>query len=364
MRLLVTALALSFALPASATDLAWSWEEGQHRRFFLQSGIKFQVNYPMGAAIKYDFSAQDLLISMIVDCEAVELRKKRTDLTCTIEDIGLMAGAGNAASAGAVQAVLDEWKEKLTGARLVTSMTPQGRLGSSELEGVEYSSENRRTNAIVSGMETVLDRALAPLDVGLPKAGADWKEGWVAKNQWSMFIPSNSGGNGANKVKFTVDNSEDTWVDAVTEGHGTIMEGVDAATPKAYAFESEGILRFDHAQGTVVAHVYRSTGTLTAGSVSLPQRQTGEQQRTNVSTTQAGDTFQQGSRELGAYDASASGSGDGAFLRGGAYDPDSYLEVGRVYLLGPDDTTEVGHTGPMLYPTADPADPAAAPPKE
>ncbi|TNE84260.1 MAG: hypothetical protein EP330_30100 [Deltaproteobacteria bacterium] len=355
-------LALAVALPAtaSASDLTWKWDQGQHRRYFMQTGIKFQSNFPMGAAIKYGFSAQDLLVTSIVDCEATELRKKKTTLLCTIERVELLAGAGNAASTEEIQAVLDEWRTKLTGATYTTTMTPDGRLGPGELDGVSWPSENRRTNRILNGMEQVVDRLFASLDVGLPKVGSAWEDGWVAKNHQSMMIPTSSGGNGMNKVQFTIDGTEGSFVDALTRGEGTIMEGVDANTPRAFSFEMDGIVRFDTERGELAAHAYRSTGTLTANSVALPGRRP---EGASANSSPITDVASAGGVKEPTGDvskASAGGGGlDRSLTRGGAYDPDAYLETARVYVLGEGEVPELGATGPMLYITGDAADPAS-----
>jgi hypothetical protein len=360
MRYVIPALALALAAPTSAAaeDLTWTWEEGQSLRYFLQTAIKFQSNFPMASEIKYDFLAQDLLITTIVNCTATEAFKKRTALSCTFEEVGLLAGAGNATSTQAVQAILDEWKAKIEAATYLTSMTPGGRLGVGELDGIEWGSENRRTNRIANAMEQVIDRMFASLDVGLPKPGKTWEDGWIAKNHLSMMIPTSSGGNGLNKVTFTVDATEGSTIDVLLSGDGTIMEGVDTQAPRAYSFEMDGVLRFDQAKGEMVAHAYRSTGTLTASSVSLPGRRPEGGAANSAPATDVVGPTRGGGDSVGSQGSGAS-SFNTSLTRGGAYDPNSYFETGRAYVLADGETPDVGETGPMAYPTNDPADPAS-----
>ena len=337
-------LSMLLAVPAtaSADDLAWSWEEGQHRRFFLQTGIKFQTNFPFGAAARYDFSAQEALLTAVADCQATALLRKgkRVELTCTFDDVAIMASSGNQVATESMVKVLDEWDENLSRATYTLMYSPQGRSYGGELSGLEFPFENRRTNQITTAMEALVDRLFAPLDAQLPKAGSEWSQGWVGKNFQSMMIPTASGGNGANKVTMTVDQQQGDDVDVVYEGGGTIMEGVDVDTPKSYSFESQGILRFDQARGTLVAHAYRSVDVLNASAVTLPGRQN---ERT---VGAAGGNFAQGARDPGQ--TLALESDDAAFLSGGAYDPNTYLEFSRMYLIDGDATPNVGPTGPLV----------------
>ncbi|MCO4746176.1 MAG: hypothetical protein KC912_15370 [Proteobacteria bacterium] len=343
MRFVLASLALSLSLPAAAADLQWSWEEGQHRRYFMQAGIKFQSNLPVGAELTYDFAAQDMLMSLVADCEASATDKKgRTTLSCDIEDIALLGAPGNSTSAEVVSTVLTEWQSKLSDATYLLTMSREGRILRGELTGITFRSENRRTGQISTAMEMLIDRVFASIDMQLPKAGKPWEEGWIGKNSQTMMIPTASGGAGGSKIKYSVDAVDGANVDVLTEGHGTMMEGMDA--DKSYSFDSTGIGRFDAAAGHLVARAYRATGTLTASSISLPGRQTAAA----ATTTDVGAKEPGGS--VGA--ASALNTQDAQFLSGGTYDPDVYLEVGRMYLLGDDEKPNLGATGPLLYPSA------------
>lgn len=344
MRLIVASLALSLAVPAMAADLQWSWEQGQHRRYFMQAGIKFQANMPIGAEVRGEFSAQDMLITLLADCEAVEFGKKeRVTLECKLEDIALMGAPGNAASSGLVTAVLEEWREHLKGTTYQLMLSPDGRILRGELIGVTFRSMNPRTKKIDAAMEILIDRVFATFDLQLPKAGKTWEDGWIGKTAQSMMIPTATGGAGQNKVEYAVDQIDGNNVDVLTTGHGTIMEGMDV--DKAYAFESNGIARFDSGQGHLVAHAYRSVGELTGSSVTLPGRQS---ERAAAAT--AGDASDPSANSVRQ---TALNLQDAQFLSGGTYDPGTYLEVGRMFLIDGDATPNIGPTGALVYPTAE-----------
>ncbi len=275
-RNLLWLLLFSFVAPLQAahavTGLAWQWQEGVQHRYLLQVQVRLSELMWFKATLNREVRVVEFRANVITNCRCNgALGKKAWRVNCKIEDIALQA-APVVQEAGLLQAVLDEMATNYRGATAQLQFMTDGRLRNIDLEGVDK--RNRRIAEIHETMRLILVRALAPLDLQLPKKGDDGERGfWKQSNVLAMAFPSNQGTMGSSSVEHRIVKQEGDILTLNTEGRGTLGTGetiivANQERPKnLYDMSISGSAEFDRGRGVLLRRDYMVQGMPTASSL-------------------------------------------------------------------------------------------------
>ncbi len=273
LELSVFALACLFSNGAAAEEpaLVWRWPEGVHRRFFVES----EVAVPSPVWFVADRNREARVIAwqlrLVLDCSLKFRERRANELACVVEDVGLLAAAvpgdGDSVWAGPVlPEILAEVDQKLTGAVLQLEQTPWGRIRNVDLEGLDRG--NRRTGQMNETLRMLLLRAVAGLDLQLPKGGVTTDKVWTQRESLLMKAPNQSGSFGGEESLHQVFQEVDTRRVIRSVGRGMVvpMSGSSDETLNLYDSRLESAAVFDVASGALSERVWTVSGTPTASS--------------------------------------------------------------------------------------------------
>lgn len=258
-----------FASTASAVEgMAWKWEES--RRYLLIADVNAPEFLWFQAELNHQARVFNWRTNLVVDCTAEPAGKKAHYVSCKIEDVSIQAQPlpGDKEAMAPVLADLDQ---KLTGAMLNLEMTKDGRVRSVDLEGIDR--RHRRLNQIVESMRLVLTRAVAVLDLQLPKKGTDGGSGqWIQKQSLVTAFPSSLGTLGSVKTVHQISKEDGNSIVLTTSGKGlagsgrTIQVNGQEQVANMYDVQYAGEATFDLADGSLLAREYQMRATPTASS--------------------------------------------------------------------------------------------------
>ena len=167
---------LCVSVPAHAVDgLVWNWDKP--KRFLLISDVNAPEFLLWQAEFNYQARVFKWRTNIVASCVPSDVGKKTALVNCHIEDISLQATSlpGDMKN---LPKVLEDLDAKLSGASLQLELSMDGRVRSIDLEGIDK--KRRRLTEIVETMRLVLARAIAPLDLQMPKKGTDGGTGaWI-----------------------------------------------------------------------------------------------------------------------------------------------------------------------------------------
>lgn len=161
--------ALFFAQTASATpfDLAWRWQEGESRTWYVESATVWPWPTWLIAERQLEVRATQIEVKLITTCAPVLTTRKKWEIECRIDDVGLIGLPLREDDAEDLAAILTEYDAKLTGQTFQVIQRFDGRVVGIDLEGVDKA--NRRQAAIYSFLRSLVGRAYFGLDLQLNK---------------------------------------------------------------------------------------------------------------------------------------------------------------------------------------------------
>jgi hypothetical protein len=258
-----------FAHQAVAVEgLEWKWDSP--RRFLLISDVNAPEYLLFQAEKNHQARVFKWRTNMVVSCVASPLGKKAAAVNCAIDDISLQAQSlpGDAQYLPEVLADLDS---KLTGAVIQMEMKLDGRIRSVDLEGI--SKRHRRLGEIVETMRLVMARAVAVMDLQLPKKGDDGGKGfWGQKQSLVSSFPSSLGTLGSVRTQHELVEQKDNLVLINSAGKGVAGSGrtIEVAGQEQvanfYDMEYAGQSGFDLTDGSLTTREYQLRATPTASS--------------------------------------------------------------------------------------------------
>ncbi|MED5371448.1 MAG: hypothetical protein VX899_10570 [Myxococcota bacterium] len=158
---------------AQAPSLAWKWD-GTPVRYVSEMTMKNGSTQWLMARRNTEARAGEVSLSLALVC--VGDGDGRVEVVCEIEG-AKMDGVGVANEGDSLQVIFREWETELKTADVVLSMDGVGRVRSLDLEGLSRGTAREGvTNEL---MRMYVTRALAPLDLQLPKNGevdGSWKQ--------------------------------------------------------------------------------------------------------------------------------------------------------------------------------------------
>lgn len=274
-------LALLLSLSAHAGDLSPRWEPGVAVRYHAET-LFGAGSIPMIARQNTEARALRLAVVMDISCVPA-LAGKGWELTCDVEKAELK-GEAVPGEQPRLDTVLAEYSASLADGTLVLEVAKDGRITAVELRGLE--SKEERSAHINELLRQVARRAVAPLDVEMPKNGEDpgkpWKQGGTplaaelfvnAAPVWSgagsSTTPMAGGVSGGLSLKHSATGRDASGVKFTTEGKGNVTALVTDTNTYYAHVDIGGAGRFDPATGQIA---YRQIDVAAADGASASVR--------------------------------------------------------------------------------------------
>jgi len=240
--------------------MAWSWDDGQHHRFYLEN----EVHLPLPLMLYQEFNTEARVVALqtrlVLDCYKVNEKRREWELRCDIADIAF-TGAGMLGDRGNLDAVLKEVDGRLDEAYLQVVLRKDGRIKDIDLEGMDR--RNRRLSQNVETLRLLLSRTLAGLSLQLPASAEEEGRGWGQTQSLLMATPSPQGLRGNSELVHMVRRTEGDRMTIETQGRGVVTAGDN----NTYTMEMSSMSRFDTRLGVLQQRKWTAIGEPTAGSL-------------------------------------------------------------------------------------------------
>ncbi len=228
-------LALLLSSFALAGELTPRWEPGQT----VQYQATVQVKVPSGITflgVKNTEARADLIgLALDLACTS-EARKKGWAVSCDVRQADLQGGAFPNEQEALERAFLEN-EALLNAATIELEVTSDGRLQVVDLEGIEHTDE--RAGYIGELLRQLVRRAVAPLDLQLPKDGVAPDKAWRQSGTpliaellpstaptWAGMgsgpTPASGGVSGGLTIKNQVTGKDGAMVEIATSGEGNV----------------------------------------------------------------------------------------------------------------------------------------------
>jgi hypothetical protein len=257
--------------PAMAEGIAWSWDKPVTYQIMAQVQLPELLQF--NASENIDARMVMFRLDLVTTCTPVKDKgKKKVELVCTMDDVRLL-GQAIPQDKGQLALSLKDYDKQLTGATLEVLMTRDGLVKRYDLNGIERS--NRREVQFEENLMIVVARALAGIDLQLPKGGVDKGKIWKQKRVLAMGFPSNQGTIGSSVLRSVITATEPNSVVITSEGEGLMGSGVmieagGRTQPKnLYKMKMDGVARFDTTTGTLLEREYFVEGVSTTSSAKI-----------------------------------------------------------------------------------------------
>ena len=273
---IIPTMLVSLGSPALAAELPseevrWDWSEPQ--RYYLETEVR--LPYLMWLAKRFNEQARvnAFQLRLVAHCEPSAELKRRQEVLCTIDDIGIKA-SGVRQEQGLLQPILEELDERLTGAVVQLELRDDGRLSNIDLE--ELDRRNRRVGRINENLRLILTRAFAGLDLPMPRNPEDPQ--WVQHDSWLLKAPAAQGSVGSAQLVHQWGDEQAGLHRIVTGGRAII---VPALSGNQYDARMTSEAWFDTADGRLTDRTWTMVATptpssaLTEGLAGYPYLQVG-----------------------------------------------------------------------------------------
>lgn len=279
--------ALVFSSVAVAQEpvsgLVWRWEEGQHRRFLASADVELVEPLEFNGLVNTDNRIGAFKAMFVLDCAATtRVGKAAWELTCDIDAASVVV-TPIPSHRGKCGPVAEEWARQFDDVyTVVIVQTADGRLRDVSLRGTNVDTD--RFQRIGEWQRQMLLRALAPLDVHLPKKGEVQGEGWFQKAGMAMAYPSFSGGIGSYRWAHALaEGAAPPMVSWIQQAEGTIQPGGDGVETAmmTLSLKLDGSATFDTSAGQLVQASYFEDGYATASSVQAEAGRNGKYTQTS-----------------------------------------------------------------------------------
>ncbi len=255
----------------AATGLVWTWPDGEARTWHAVADVTVPKLVDFKALNNTDVRIGRFRVELVTTCKKVGLSGKDAfDIKCMIDDVGLQA-APVRPDAGRVLPVLTEFDDSFRGSFLELTMTTDGRIKAVGLEGVN--DRVRRYREIETVMRLVVVRAIAGLDLQLPKNGDDKGTSWRMIKSLAMNFVADTGTVGSLEGVSAITKTDGDIVVIESKATGTLGSGeeyLENGQPQLsnlYDMNLQSAATFDTAKGFLLDRTYRVDGNVTAGSL-------------------------------------------------------------------------------------------------
>ncbi len=261
--MLSTAISIGLlsAAPADAAEPELTWDWSQDQRYYLETEVRLPLLMWFFKRYNEQARVAAFQVRMVADCEPVYEGKRRAEVWCTLEDVGLKA-SGLPQEQGLLQPILEELDERLTGTAVQLIVRDDGRLANIDLEGLDR--RQQRVGRMNENLRLIVSRAFAGLDLPLPPVhdGALDRQ-WVQTDSWILRAPVATGNLGTADVVHEIvrDGSRAIVIDTV--GRGMI---VPSGGTNRYDVVLDGRTTFDRVEGRMLDRSWNMVGAPTPSS--------------------------------------------------------------------------------------------------
>lgn len=230
--LIATLFALTSATPSLADQepvegLQWNWNDAE-RRYHIQGSIFVPDWVWMRALNNLEVRANELHLELVSTCAPRAPHKKRWEVDCKIDAIGLQVAAlprdarrPNEAEESRLDKILAEWTERLTDTKIRMIWGANGAIRSVSLP--ELKRLNRRDGENIEIFRQIMVRAFSPLEIGLPRKGTDKGNGaWTEKQPLLAGFLTDAGSVGNVPTTHEINARRGSQVRIASSGRGTV----------------------------------------------------------------------------------------------------------------------------------------------
>lgn len=268
--LMFWALAMAPGAHAS-TGLEWQWPDGAVHSWHVVADVVVPSLIEFRALNNTNVRVGRFRIEVLLRCvKDRDLGKAAFDLRCFVDDVALQ-GAPVAPEKGRLLPVLDEFDAHYRGSWLRVALGADGRVRTVGLEG--FDDRIRRYREIETVMRLVAVRAVAGLDLQLPKGGDDEGVAWRMTKSLAMAFVSDVGTVGSLDGASRVAKVDGDVVIVESSGRGTFGSGEEvnagggAQIANLFDLSLQSAATFDVVKGFLMDRSYHVEGNATAGSV-------------------------------------------------------------------------------------------------
>ncbi len=221
MRSLVVAVAVALgSASAPAAPMEWRWAPDTTHRWYLESEVVLPGFMWLNASANRDGRVSAFQVRAVLQCRvADELGRRGWDLDCVLHDVSLSA-VPLPGDEGTLAPILAEHDALLTGASVELGMRRDGRL--SRVDLAPPRADSRRQNRTHENLRLVVARALAGLDMQLPRDGSG-DAPWLQMQSPLAQVPTSTGSRGAVDIVHERVEERGPWTVVRSAGAGTIV---------------------------------------------------------------------------------------------------------------------------------------------
>jgi hypothetical protein len=192
-------------------------------RWLVQTELMLPLGVTFGSEQNQAFFSHAFQIRAVIACDKdAKLSKKRWEVSCEIEDIGLLVTTfrqwRRERDRELVQRVVDEIDAKLTGLDIQMQVDEAGGVTNFDLEGLV--ADNSRERTIQEGLRQVVSRMMAGFHLRIPDH-AQRSGQWVEYHSELMDIPSLTSSRGSSTMVHLVTPYQDGLQIVQTVGEGS-----------------------------------------------------------------------------------------------------------------------------------------------
>tara|TARA_B100000575_G_scaffold107145_2_gene85326 strand:- start:179 stop:1057 length:879 start_codon:yes stop_codon:yes gene_type:complete len=239
------------SIASANAGLEWRWSPGESVAYHVESVVETPRGRRWYAEENDVARATKQMMLMDIRCSGVPAGK-RTAVTCTMDTVEFR-GVAVAGEEDTLAAIMSRDATRLQGRKLFIEMRADGRFSSIDLEPGPPLKTSRAAR-IQDGLLQMIQRALAPLDLQLPKDGVDKGKKWKRKGvPLSMTLMTNQGTSGSVALKHSVTRWDGPTARVESTGRGTVAEGatIEQGTSTMLHVTGSGRAQFNTALGVI-----------------------------------------------------------------------------------------------------------------
>ena len=318
-----------------------------HTRWLVTSELILPLPLSLGADFNQSFTSYAMQTKMVLMCDKDgKITKKRIEVMCEIEDIGLQATSirhfQREKDREIARKVLTEIDAKLTGAKVQLQVDFKGGVNNIDIEGLV--ARNERQRMVNENLRQLMLRMVAGFHLKIPdhaqKAGQ-----WIEYNSSLMSLPSLTASRGSTTMVHTVSRHPGYQL-VQTLGQGTTatkLPNFNADRPN-----------FDQVSGSLGSDV--TAGETSDASMAAPQMGQGNGAELDIDVTYTFNTtgvaiFERDTGIMTERVWVTHGSPTASSAGGTFNNP--FRNVGRIQMLGKTDQPDVGPTQQIAWPGHD-----------
>lgn len=256
---------LALMMTAQAGDLEYRWPTGEPLHYRAQVALAMPTGMSLMGENNLDVKVDYIEYALVMTCTPQAPGKKDQTLSCDVGEAKFL-GTGREREQEEINVLMDEFATRLASGTILVTFTKTGRMKTVDLEGV--AKDNQRSRAGYEVLRRLSGRALSPLEVELPKDGADPGKAWKQKVSYAMTLPTTTS-SGVVKIENVTSEGEGGLVTITSSGQGTVADQATYDSPGVN--NTTGVLltgtsSYDPARGLIVQSGHRVQGSFTASA--------------------------------------------------------------------------------------------------